>query len=539
MKSTRLLWTALIPLGALALTLFWLQGSAGAATPLPALTPTVEPVWTELGSAEAGFWPPYHQDLSTSPDRDSGSADMDAENDRIVVVWAEGSSTHGQNDGRVKIAWRPNSTSAWRTRVVPQQIDGFAHYQPAVAVRGQNAHVVWVRKDVEGAGTGNNRISYSRCQLDTGVCTSPVGVSPEDAAYFRLAPDIAVDVNGTPHVVWVRSIHQQVGRILYSNYTEGEWNPPEIISGGEVLPCEYSQDNPAIAVDNQHVYVVWDENVPECTAEATAGIYFRQRDGIGAPSGSGAWRPGGTPLGKQISVVPSGTQGSLSSVDGFPTLDAGGGHVYVMWERLVATQTMPLYGAVYTYSLPYRVYTGTNATTDWWPGGSARDQWAVLPFTSTSATDIADYYEGVRPSLKLVGPVPHVVWHHWTAPRPAQQNELEPQAELPDEHLIDDQHPYRVSYATYRPGTDPRNLHQAQSRWVSKTIYVMENDHILTVPDLALSSIDGGKTYHLHVALHRRGAYVPQEGSFGWDVWYTNDETFYRLYMPFLVQLHP
>jgi len=528
----------LIPLCALALSLLWLQDNVGAATPPPAVPPTIELSWTELGSAEAGFWPPYHQDLSRTPDRDSGSADIDAENDRIVVVWAEGSSAQGQNDGRVKIAWRPNVASAWRTRVVPQQIDGFAHYQPAVALSGQNAHVVWVRKDIEGAGFGNNRISYSRCRLDTGVCTSPVGVSPEDAAYLRMAPDVAVDAEGTPHVVWVRQNHQQIGRILYNNRIGDKWNIPEVVSGGSVA-CAYSEDNPALAVDSQHVYVVWDENVEHCSAPGTAGIYFRQRDEVSYPSENGTWSPGGAPWGKQLSVISPGTQVSPADVDGFPTLDAGGGRVYVMWERLIVTQTLPFYGAVYTYSLPYRVYTGTAAATDWWPGGSAANQWAVLPFTSTSATDTADFYEGLRPSIKLVGAVPHVVWHHWTAPQQSQLDELEPQGELPDEHLIDEQQPYRVSYATYRPGTDLRNLPKARSSWISKTLYVIENDHILASPSLALSTINGGNTYQLHVALHRRGAYVPQEGSFGWDVWYTNDATFYRTYMPFLVQIHP
>jgi len=536
LKPTRLLCAALIPLCALALGLLWLQRSADAATLPPAAPKTA--VDAEIEGAVAGSWPPLHQDLSKSPEQDSGSADIDADGGSVVVVWAEGSSAEGQNDGLVKIAWRVRTASEWRVRVVPQQIDGFAHYQPAVALRGLNAHVVWVRMDVEGPGTGNNRISYSRCRLDTGVCTSPVGVSDEGAAYLRLAPDIAVDTEGTPHVVWVRQSHQQIGRILYKNRINGVWNAAEMVSGGDALPCAYNQDNPALALDSQRIYVVWDENVSTCSAEKTAGIYFRQRDQIERPSGVGTWSPQGSPLGKQLSVAPLDAPGSPANVDGFPTLDAGGGVVYVMWERLALTQTLPFYGAVYTYSLPYRVYKGAAVDTDWWPGAAA-DQWAVLPFTSTSATDIADYYEGLRPSLKLVGPVPHVVWHQWTAPQRSQLNELDPQAELPDEYLVDERHPYRVSYATHRPGTDSRNLPQAQSRWVSQTLYAMGTDHIFASPDLALSSIDGGNTYNLHVALHRRGDYVPQESSFGWDVWYTNNESFYILYVPITMRTQP
>lgn len=534
MKPIRLLGAVLVPLCALVLGVLWLQSSVDAASLPPTQSGTA--VSAANKSAAVGLWPPLHQDLSHSPEKDSGSADIDADGASLVIVWAEGSSAKGLNDGRVKIAWRTSTSSTWRIRVVPQQIDGFAHYQPAVALKGQNAHVVWARKDVEGPGIGNNRISYSRCRLDTGICTAPVGVSPEGGAYLRLAPDVAVDSNNVPHVVWVRQNHQQIGRILYNNRIDGVWNTPEIVSGGDSeLPCVYNQDNPAIALDSQRIYVVWDENVETCSAAKTAGIYFRQRNQIEPPSGAGSWSPNGYPWGKQLSVGPPETSGLPANVDGFPTLDAGGGQVYVMWERLALTQTLPLYGAVYTYTLPYRVYTGTVANTDWWPGGAAADQWAVLPFTSTSATDLADFYEGLRPSLKLVGPVPHVVWHQWTAPKPDQLAELEPQDELPNEYLVDDRHPYRVVYATHSPGTDSRNLPQAQSRWITKTVQALGTDRIFSSPDLALSSLDGGKTYDLHVAMHRRGVYVPQEGSFGWDVWYTNNETFDSYYLPVLL----
>ena len=68
-------------------------------------TPAAGPSYLELGIAQTGFWPPVHRDLSQSPARDSGSADIDAEGDRVAVVWAEGSSAQGQNDGRVKLAF--------------------------------------------------------------------------------------------------------------------------------------------------------------------------------------------------------------------------------------------------------------------------------------------------------------------------------------------------------------------------------------------------------------------------------------------------
>ena len=517
-----------IPVCALALGLFLLQPRTGAADPGGDVTSL------EQSAGAAGMWPPFHQNLSRSEDQDSGGADVDADEGRIAVVWAEGTSAQGMNDGRVMLAWRTAAGGEWRSRVVPQQIDGFAHYQPAVDLRGQVAHIVWARKDIQGAGIGNSRISYAQCRLDTGACTPPVAVSPEGAAFLRLAPDIAVDTSGIPHVVWVRQNHQQIGVIFYNNFYGDTWDNPVDISGGGT-ECLYTQHNPAITLDSWRVYVVWDENVDACAAESTAGIYFRQRTRVAVPSGEGIWIPSGDPWGKQISSAPPDAEGGPDTVDGFPTLDVGEGYVYVMWERLAYSQTLPFYGAVYTYSLPYRVYTGTVPSTDWWPGGAATDRWAALPFTSTSATDTADFYEGLRPSLKMVGSVPHVVWHHWDFTMPAQ---LEPQDELPDEHLVDDMNPYRVSYATYRRWTDPRNLPNAQHRWISETLHVMESDQILASPDLALSSLDG-TTYQLHVALHRRGGYVPSERSFGWDVWYTNNVIYDRDYLPLVENTSP
>ena len=160
-------------------------------------------------------------------------------------------------------------------------------------------------------------------------------------------------------------------------------------------------------------------------------------------------------------------------------------------------------------------------------------------FTSTSATDTADFYEGLHPSLKLVGPVPHVVWHGWDAPSLSRLAELEPLDQLSSEYLVDDRHPYRVSYATYRPGTDAGNLQQAQSSWVSETLQIVESDRILASPKLALGSLDGGKTYQLHVALHQRREYVLDDNSFAWDVWYTNNDSFDYSYIPFFFFIHP
>jgi hypothetical protein len=483
--------------------------------------------------------------LSTSAEKDSGGADIDVYQDAIAIVWAEGTTARGLNDGVVMLAWKPNQNSPWQMRMVPGQVEGFAHYQPSVALYGQTAHVAWVRSDIEGTGLGDNRISYAQCMLDTGICTEVPGISGEDAVETRLAPDIAVDAFGVPHVVWIRQSTAQVGRVWYNTRVGGQWGSPEAVSGGGSELCTYTQDNPAIAADDKHVHVAWDENVGDCAA--AAGIYFRQRQSVTASAGSGTWQPGavtaGAPWGKQLSQVATETERNVSEVDGFPTLDTGAGWTYVMWERFVHSQTIPFYGGVYTYALPYRVYTGTQPRTDWWPGGAAPNRWASLPFTATSATDVADFYQGLRPSLKLAGKMPHVVWHQWDPPSASAaaqaiaegSRELGSEGQLQDERLVSDQNPYRVLWARYSPGTDPLDLPKAQSSWISTALQVLEHDRILASADLALSQTQGGAP-ELHIALARRAHYLSADRSFAWDVWYTNDSRFVSSYFPVLMR---
>ncbi len=185
------------------------------------------------------------------------------------------------------------------------------------------------------------------------------------------------------------------------------------------------------------------------------------------------------------------------------------------------------------------MYTGTLPQGDWWPGGFSSAEWAVVPFTSTSAADTGDYYAGVRPSLKMVGQKPHVVWHQWYGPSLvaaglSATGAVDPAGQLDNEHNVNRHYPYKVSYATYREGTDPGDLETAKANWVSTTLRVFQSDHILAWADLALASVDGGSTYDLHVALHRRRGFVSADDSYAWDVWYTNEASSYRNYLPVL-----
>jgi hypothetical protein len=529
-KSVRLALVVAVPLCVLLLGLLCLQRNT--VVELHAAPPGAT-------LAAAGSWPPLQQNLSRSADRDSGSAAIDADGGNVVVVWAEGSSAQGLNDGVIKMAWSRAQDSVWHTRVVPEPTAGFVHYHPSVALIGATAHVAWAREDAEGTDKGNTQIRYAQCNLVAGTCSSYAEITPEDRAYARLAPDIAVDPSGVPHVVWIQQQSALTGTVWYNNRVGGAWSSsPEQVSGGSTS-CAYTQDNPAIAVDDEHVYVTWDENVRRCAGSGgTAGIYFRQRGDVTSASGRGSgWWPRGDPWGKQLSQTAATFETSPDQIDGFPAIGVGEGWVYVLWERFAYSQTLPVYGAVYTYSLAYRVYTGTLPQYDWWPGGASADRWATLPFTSASATDLAEYYAGLRPALDVVGRTPHVVWHQWSAPSiSAARDELDLLGKLPSEHLVDSRYPYRVSYATYRPGVDPRDLEQGRTNWVARTLQVLNSDHILARPALAWESTDGGRTSLMHVALHQRQGFVTADDSYAWDVMYTNDDVYHVLYFPAMLK---
>jgi hypothetical protein len=67
---------------------------------------------------------------------------------------------------------------------------------------------------------------------------------------------------------------------------------------------------------------------------------------------------------------------------------------------------------------------------------------------------------------------------------------------------------------------------------VSKTVQVFASDRILARPALALATTDGGQTYDLHIAVHKRQGFVDGDDSYAWDVVYTNDAEYHIIYLP-------
>jgi hypothetical protein len=431
------------------------------------------------------------------------------------------------------MATRQGPADTWHKFRVPlsSEWDSFDHYQPAVALGVEDssliAHVVWVRQDAGSSSAGHTVINYARCTIGGTVCSEYHSITTRQSSIVYLAPDVALDASGVPHVVWVQEDAGQIGVIMYNNRAGGQWGTSEKVSYG--LP-PYDQDSPTVAADGQYAYVAWDENIGYGD---DAGIYFRRRSSVSIRSGSGGatWDPAGLPTGKQLSVPASVGEGVASfDIDGLPTIDVGDGWAYVMWQRLVGVEG-GLFQTKYSYQLAYRVYTGTLPQDHWWPGGSGASEWATLPYVGTSLANSGDFYGGLQPSIQLVGKQPHVVWHQWYA---TAANQVHLSGDIGSEFLVSSQQPYKVSYAWYKAGTDPTNLPAARNNWVSKSLKVLQTDRILAAPRLAMVSTGSGTPPDLHVALLQRQGYDSSSASFAWDVWYTNGSSFHRNYLPVL-----
>jgi hypothetical protein len=272
--------------------------------------------------------------------------------------------------------------------------------------------------------------------------------------------------------------------------------------------------------------VAWDENYKG--SKADAGIYVRRRNQITptAQSSLVLW----TTTSEQISDAGSKND---PLIDGFPTIGIDEEHdwLYVMWQRLEQQRCNLLGTCVYTYSLPYRVLTGTEMTQDWWPGIGTKAR-AYVPFTSTSAvSETTDYYTGLAPTLEMVGSKPHLVWHHSSPAvgggggegEQGNANSLDVGVQEVNEALLS---PYLVSYAHVISGE------LGSAVWVSTTVStraIPEAVRFWTGPDLAVAPY-GGETY-LHVVVHQRN---PSGSQYAWNVWYVNEYDFYWLYMPAL-----
>jgi hypothetical protein len=169
---------------------------------------------------------------------------------------------------------------------------------PAVAVSGNNVHVVW-----SDNSPGNFEILYSRSTDGGGDFGDNMNIS--HTAGDSSAPAVAVSGNNV-HVVWHDNSLGNL-EIFYSRSRDGgvTFSEPQTMSR-----TAGNSSAPAVAASGDNVYVVWGvDNSPEAGLNI---LYRRSRDG-------------GANFGSTMNI--SDTAGNSSA----PAVAASGDNVYVVW----------------------------------------------------------------------------------------------------------------------------------------------------------------------------------------------------------------
>jgi hypothetical protein len=144
-------------------------------------------------------------------------------------------------------------------------------FAPRVACGGGQVWCVWY-------GGPTDMLPYSvfasRWYDSAGFWYPEMQVSPPDSTYHWWC-DLAVDANGTPHVVWCNSDRRL---ICYSYYDGSGWVGPTAVNDAEAVGAT-SWADPHVAIDNAGILYVCYTGV----AQGASGrdIFYSRNDGTG------------------------------------------------------------------------------------------------------------------------------------------------------------------------------------------------------------------------------------------------------------------
>jgi len=169
--------------------------------------------------------------------------------DNVHVVWRGGGE--GTFPDNVQIKYRKRTAGGWGSMELVTEINN-TQYLPSIAIDSEdNVHVVWYGRGWEGKTQRN--IRYRK---RTTTWQTPEAIT--DIATSQFIPQIALDSNDVPHVVW-----QGIGALWptgahavdYKNRIGGNWSALEIVAEDEDAN---TQDNPSIAIDkDNNIHVAW------------------------------------------------------------------------------------------------------------------------------------------------------------------------------------------------------------------------------------------------------------------------------------------
>ncbi len=189
-----------------------------------------------------------------------------------------------------------HAAEAWSTPVNLSPSSNFtkSNVSPDVAVDGDgHIHAVWIGNDENGSEEG---LVWYSVNSGSGWST-PFLVTDE----YCQSPQIALDPDGHPHIVWGQSVAEYSYETWYSEFNGSIWSVPRSLSA-----YAYEYPDPQIAVDGSgHVQVVWSGGT-----ETYPSIWYLENTGSGWPasptevstspcSGYLQWRP-------QLGLDPSG-----------------------------------------------------------------------------------------------------------------------------------------------------------------------------------------------------------------------------------------
>jgi hypothetical protein len=173
----------------------------------------------------------------TNDDSTSYWPDVVVNGNNIHVVW------HDHRDGNYEIYYKTSTDNgeSWSSDI--RLTNGGSNSQyPAVAVNGNNIHVVW-HDNIDG-----NREIYYKTSTDNGESWSnDIRLTNGGSNYYW--PAVAVNGNNI-HVVWTHDYYE----IYYKRSTDnGEnWSSDVRLTEGD----SYSE-YPAVAVNGNNIHVVW------------------------------------------------------------------------------------------------------------------------------------------------------------------------------------------------------------------------------------------------------------------------------------------
>lgn len=169
--------------------------------------------------------------------------------DNVHVVWRGGGE--GIFSANVQIKYRKRTAGGWGSMELVTDINN-TQYLPSIAIdSADNVHVVWYGRGWEGKTQRN--IRYRK---RTTTWQTPEAIT--DISHSQYIPQIALDSNDVPHVVW-----QGIGAlwptgahaINYKNRIGGSWSAREVVA--EDVDAN-TQDNPSIAIDkDDNIHVAW------------------------------------------------------------------------------------------------------------------------------------------------------------------------------------------------------------------------------------------------------------------------------------------